>query len=87
MLLYRRKEVDALPHPRPPLVLKMAPDVDAQQRTDIAAVALRERVDGIIVSNTTITRPDSLQSEHRGEAGGLSGAPLMDMSTEVLRDM
>jgi len=41
LLLYRRKEVGALPHPRPPLVLKMAPDVDTQQRSDIATVIHR----------------------------------------------
>jgi dihydroorotate dehydrogenase len=52
-----RTEVDLLPQPRPPLVLKMSPDVDAAGRKDIAAVALTERVDGIIVSNTTISRP------------------------------
>jgi dihydroorotate dehydrogenase len=124
-----RAEVDALPQPRPPLVLKMSPDVDAAGRRDIAAVALAEKVDGIIVSNTTVTRPgaplvlkmpaavgaaepvdvavvglperadgiivsnfsisrpQALKSSAQFEAGGLSGAPLMDLSTETLRDM
>jgi dihydroorotate dehydrogenase len=52
-----------------------------------AAVALESKIDGLIVSNTTIERPDSLQSAHKGEAGGLSGKPLFQMSTNVLRDM
>ena len=45
------------------------------------------RVDGLIVSNTTISRPDSLKSKHKSEAGGLSGVPLNKMSTEVVREM
>lgn len=82
-----RAEVDSLPLPRPPLVLKIAPDVTHAERVDIASVALAERVDGIIVSNTTVTRPASLSSPHKAEAGGLSGSPLKELSTEVLRDM
>jgi dihydroorotate dehydrogenase len=42
-------------------------------------------LNGLIVSNTTISRPDSLRSPLRGEIGGLSGAPLMPLSTDVLR--
>jgi hypothetical protein len=52
-----------------------------------AAVALESKIDGLIVSNTTIERPDSLKSAHKGEVGGLSGRPLLQMSTNVLRDM
>ena len=44
-------------------------------------------VDGVIISNTTITRPDSLQSSNKAETGGLSGAPVKQLSTEVIRDM
>ena len=44
-----------------------------------------EWLSGLIISNTTLARPDSLKSEHKGEAGGLSGAPLLHPSTEVLR--
>ena len=43
-------------------------------------------MNAIIVSNTTIARPDSLQSQYKGEGGGLSGAPLFEPSTEVLRE-
>ena len=45
------------------------------------------RVDGLIVSNTTVSRPDSLSSSNKAEVGGLSGQPLRDMSTQVIRDM
>ena len=55
-----RTAVDALPSPPPPLLLKIAPDLTAAEKADIAAVALAERVDGLIVSNTTISRPPTL---------------------------
>jgi len=81
-----RAAVDALAV-KVPLLLKIAPDLTAEDLKDIAEVALEGGLDGLIVSNTTITRPDSLISEHRGETGGLSGAPLLDLSTEVLREV
>ncbi len=73
--------------PRPPLLLKIAPDLTAEDQADIAAVALAGGLDGLIVSNTTIERDWKLLSWHRGEAGGLSGRPLFKRSTEVLREM
>ncbi|MEW5728086.1 MAG: quinone-dependent dihydroorotate dehydrogenase [Pseudomonadota bacterium] len=72
---------------RPPLLLKIAPDLNDEDLADIAAVALAGALDGLIVSNTTIARPPSLRSPHAKEAGGLSGAPLFVPSTEVLRRM
>ena len=68
-----------------PLFLKVAPDLADAGIDDIVEVVEANRLDGIIVSNTTIARPGSLRSAHRDEAGGLSGAPLMGPSTEVLR--
>jgi dihydroorotate dehydrogenase len=68
----------------PPLFLKVAPDLSAQQVDAIAKAALDHRLDGLIVSNTTIVRP-KLKSRHRGEAGGLSGAPLRAPALELLR--
>ncbi len=76
----------ALPDPAPPLVLKIAPDLTGDDRRDIAAVAL-DSLDGLIVSNTTLARPDSLTDPARGEAGGLSGRPLFDPSTRLLGEM
>jgi dihydroorotate dehydrogenase len=69
----------------PPLFVKVAPDLTDDDVRDIAEVALAGRIDGLIVSNTTIARP-ALRSRHAGEAGGLSGAPLLAPSTRVLRD-
>ncbi|XP_022878761.1 dihydroorotate dehydrogenase (quinone), mitochondrial-like isoform X1 [Olea europaea var. sylvestris] len=72
----------------PPLLVKIAPDLSKQDLEDIAAVALVLRVDGLIISNTTIQRPD-LVSENpvSQEAGGLSGKPLFDLSTNILKDV
>ena len=72
---------------RPPLLLKIAPDLTPEDRTDIAAVALEQGLDGLIVSNTTIARPEGLQGAARGETGGLSGAPLFAPSTALLAEM
>ena len=70
--------------PRRPLVVKIAPDLDDRGLDDIVAVALARGIDGVIVSNTTVTRPASLRSPKRGESGGLSGRPLFEPSTRLL---
>ena len=71
----------------PPLFVKVAPDLTDTDISDIAEVALASGIDGLIVSNTTITRPASLRGISRQEAGGLSGKPLFEPSTEVLRQI
>lgn len=71
----------------PPLLLKIAPDLTVEDKSDIAAVALESGIDGLIVSNTTIARPDNIPAAMRSEAGGLSGAPLFEPSTSVLREI
>ncbi len=68
-----------------PLLLKVAPDLKDQEVSDIVSVAASYGLNGIIVSNTTIDRPEDLRSAKRGETGGLSGAPLMSLSTRTLR--
>jgi dihydroorotate dehydrogenase len=70
-----------------PLLLKIAPDLTAEERREIAEVALDTDIDGLIVSNTTIERPAGLRSRRAAEAGGLSGRPLFAGSTALLRDM
>ena len=69
-----------------PVFLKIAPDLTDADKSDIAASVRASGVDGLIVSNTTITRPETLKNEARGEAGGLSGAPIFEMSTRVLAE-
>jgi dihydroorotate dehydrogenase len=78
-----RESVDA----PPPLLVKIAPDLTPEDERDIAAVALESGLDGLIVSNTTVDRPESLRSAQRGETGGLSGRPLFDPSTRLLARM
>jgi dihydroorotate dehydrogenase len=77
----------ALDGPRRPLLLKIAPDVTMAELDDIVDRALAHRLDGMIVSNTTIARPDSLKEKAVAkETGGLSGAPLFELSTQVLAE-
>ncbi|WP_020695946.1 quinone-dependent dihydroorotate dehydrogenase [Reyranella massiliensis] len=76
---------DAIAAKPVPLVVKIAPDATEDDLDDIVAVCRELRLDGIIVGNTTLSRPASLQSPRRNETGGLSGAPLTSLSTEVLR--
>lgn len=72
-------------HGRRPVFLKVAPDIDDTAIAEIAAAAkAAPYLHGLIATNTTIARPETLKSRHAGEAGGLSGAPLMTRSTEVL---
>ena len=66
------------------LLLKVAPDLDDSQIIAICDAVARHRFDGVIAGNTTLSRPGSLRSRFKGEAGGLSGAPLMTLSTQVL---
>jgi len=65
----------------------VGPDLSPEQLADIAEVALFNGIDGLIVGNTTIERPASLKSRDKGEAGGLSGAPLLQPSTECLAQL
>ncbi len=68
-----------------PIALKIAPDLDAVQIKQIAALLTKHRIDGVIATNTTLSR-EGVENLPRGaEAGGLSGAPVRDKSTAVIR--
>ena len=67
-----------------PVFLKVAPDLVDEDKTDIVGAVKAHKLDGLISSNTTLARPETLQSEHAGQAGGLSGAPLFERSTKLL---
>ncbi|HAA93954.1 MAG TPA: dihydroorotate dehydrogenase (quinone) [Rhodospirillaceae bacterium] len=71
----------------PPLFVKIAPDLTDQDKDDIAEISLTSGIAGLIVSNTTVERPDTLQASHSSEEGGLSGAPLFAPSTALLAEM
>ncbi|KAL7462854.1 hypothetical protein ACHAXS_003229 [Conticribra weissflogii] len=73
--------------PGTPLFVKLSPDLSPEEMSDVAQVALETGIDGLIVSNTTNARPSSLLSKYKSESGGLSGAPIRDLSTECIRTM
>ncbi|WP_395688340.1 quinone-dependent dihydroorotate dehydrogenase [Aestuariivirga sp.] len=82
-LLSRLNAARSMQRRKPPMLLKIAPDLGEDELADIADVCGAGAVDGIIVSNTTLRR-DGLRSAHASEQGGLSGAPLLDLSTRQL---
>lgn len=70
-----------------PIFLKIAPDLDFDQQKSMANVILQSKViSALIISNTTISRPQNLKSKYTNQAGGLSGKPLFDISNQVLRN-
>jgi dihydroorotate dehydrogenase len=69
-----------------PILLKVAPDLAVSEQEKIAKVVIKNAIDGIIISNTTIFREPNLQSQNSAESGGLSGAPLFQASNEVLKN-
>jgi len=69
----------------PPVFLKVAPDLEPADIDAIARIALDKKLGALIVSNTTISRPD-LRSHHAHETGGLSGAPLRALALQRVRD-
>jgi len=77
----------AVPGGPPPLLLKIAPDLTPADARDVAQVALASGIDGLIVGNTTTSRPAGLRGRHARESGGLSGRPLFALSTELLREV
>ncbi|HTV44160.1 MAG TPA: quinone-dependent dihydroorotate dehydrogenase [Stellaceae bacterium] len=85
-LLARLIEARAKTGQRPPLLLKIAPDLTAAECRDIAEVALGSGIDGLIIANTTVERPAGLASRYAAEAGGLSGRPLFAPSTAILAE-
>lgn len=78
--------LDIPPVARPALLLKLAPDLTPDQRAAVAQLALRHRIGGLVVSNTTTARPDTLAPHLKDEAGGLSGRLLKDRACVVLAD-
>ncbi len=72
---------------RTPVLLKIAPDLTLGALDDVVEIARRHRIDGMVVGNTTVTRPPTLrESAKAGEPGGLSGRPLFALSTRMLAE-
>ena len=70
-----------------PLALKIAPDLDDTQLAAIAKCLLKHKLDAVIATNTTVSRAAVKGLRHAEESGGLSGAPLRDASTEIIRKL
>ena len=68
-----------------PLALKIAPDIDAEQVKNIAGALLRHKIDGVIATNTTLSRTAVEGMTHGAQGGGLSGAPVFELSNTVIR--
>lgn len=79
---------NALAPQKPPILLKLAPDLSHDELKDVAQTISKKEchIDGLIISNTTISR-ENLQSEAKNEAGGLSGKPLTQKSTKMVAQM
>jgi dihydroorotate dehydrogenase len=86
--LQSRREALRQTHGRQvPLFLKIAPDLDETQIQVIAATLQRHGIDGVIATNTTLAREAVAGHTHAGEAGGLSGAPVLQASNRLIRTL
>jgi dihydroorotate dehydrogenase len=83
----RRDELQAAAGRRVPMFVKIAPDLDETQVQHIAATLQRHRIDGVIATNTTLARDAVAGMAHADEAGGLSGAPVLEASNRVIRQL
>lgn len=72
---------------KPPLLLKLAPDLSSEELKEVVSVVSEResRVDGLIISNTTVDRPELNNSTFSNEEGGLSGKPLANRTTEMIK--
>ena len=83
----RREQLAQSHSRRVPIFVKIAPDLDAQQVDVIAATLLRHGMDGVVATNTTISREAVKHLPHAQETGGLSGAPVLEASNAVIRQL
>ncbi|MGZ5036254.1 MAG: quinone-dependent dihydroorotate dehydrogenase [Usitatibacter sp.] len=87
LVMSRREALAAKHGAKKPLLVKVAPDLDDAQVEAIAELAVKHAVDGLIATNTTVSRQEIAGHRHAGEMGGLSGRPLFARSTEILRKL
>ena len=83
----RREALATQPQRRVPVFVKIAPDLDEAQVAVIAATLQRHGMDGVIATNTTISRTAVQGMRHAQETGGLSGAPVLEASNQVIRQL
>ena len=70
-----------------PIFFKISPDMNEEQLRDVALISLSNNIDGLIISNSTVDRPQTLKSDFKDEIGGLSGKPIFIKSTLVLKKL
>lgn len=70
-----------------PLVIKISPDLTSQELTEIATSLLQHNIDGVIATNTTVSREEVKGLKYASEVGGLSGKPLMEKSTAIVQQL
>lgn len=85
-LMSKKNELEKLHNKKTPIWLKVAPDLTIEEQKTIATIALKNKIDALIISNTTISRSENLKSKNAQESGGLSGQPLFEKSNEVLKN-
>ncbi len=86
-LSQRRRALQRRHRRRVPLFIKIAPDLDASQIAAIASALQRHGMDGVVATNTTLSREDVRGLRHAEQAGGLSGAPVLEASNQVIRQL
>ena len=86
-LQLRRAQLQKAARRQVPMFVKIAPDLDEAQVDAIAEILRRHRLDGVIATNTTLDRSAVQGLPHAGEAGGLSGAPVLEASNRVIRQL
>lgn len=83
-IMKKKNELQEAHKKNTPILLKVAPDLTLDEQKSISEIALKNKIDGLIISNTTISRSENLRSSFQNEVGGLSGKPLFEASTQVL---
>ena len=68
-----------------PILLKISPDISDANISELSAIILQQKIDGVVLTNTTVTRDEDLISLNKKEVGGLSGKPLFDVSNEIIK--
>ncbi|NIF82067.1 quinone-dependent dihydroorotate dehydrogenase [Comamonas sp. Tr-654] len=83
----RREQLSSQHGKRTPVFVKIAPDLDEEQVGVIAATLERHGMDGVIATNTTVSRDAVKGLQHAEETGGLSGAPVLEASNQIIRQL
>ena len=84
-IILKREEIESIN--KKPVFIKISPDLNEDQLRDIALISLANNIDGLILTNTTTNRTETLLSKNKVQKGGLSGKPLFQTSNNILRKM